>query len=500
MKTYVGIDFGTCDIKAAKIFPQTKRIQPIKLNMNIAGGSSLPAVIFYDKINDKIEVKIGDSAKSSKDEDNKISHLPLKLFRKTWQKFIPNLDREISAADVVCDMLSKIWRNISNQAAKDENFDVTISVPATFSEVQRKIIRQAAIDADVPISNVITAPLAEIFSCDELFTNPAAQIVLVCDFGGTTIDFNLFKLERTTKSLTLTEISAANLNYGGENIDYSVLLNIFVAKYPERFSVFLENNFEIMSLIKSMKEEIFLDEEDISTGNFIDGKGNLYEFELTRQEIFAAIEADDLKNKITSTLDEMLDDAEFSPDEVDVVKVFGGNASVDYFLDALQNYFGEEIFDAEDFERDNISMSAAIGATKYRELTDEENLRVKVKNVAPCGIYILRGDKFFRCIKRNELRGFVTPYKPLFVDELKKNNWRLSIYQSFSNDAELSAEGNDAVFIGDVRLSARLYTSKQAILFKMQLNAAGQLSIKFFEDNAVFVEEKLLDLGKRNKL
>ena len=137
MKTYVGIDFGTCDIKATKISPQTKRIQPIKLNMNIAGKSAVPAVILYDKINGNVEVKVGDSAKSSVDEDNKISHLTPKLFRKTWQKFIPNLDREISAADAVSDMLNKIWRNISNQAAKDENFDVTISVPAAFSEVQK---------------------------------------------------------------------------------------------------------------------------------------------------------------------------------------------------------------------------------------------------------------------------------------------------------------------------------------------------------------------------
>ena len=502
MKTYVGIDFGACDIKAAKISPQTKRIQPVKLNMNIAGGGALPAAILYDKINDNIEIKIGDSAKFSADTDNKISRLMPKLARKTWKKFIPNLDAEISAADAVSDIFKKIWRHIANQAAQDENFDVTVAVPATFSDAQKKIIRQAAIRADVPISNVITAPFAEIFSCEELLTTPDAQNVLVMDFGATTIDANIFKLERTPKSLTVTEIFAANLNYGGANIDYSILINIFTKKYPNLFTIFLENKFELMALITSMKEEIFLDEEEISTGNLIDGQGNFYEFELTRQEVFAALEVDNVEEKIISMLDEMFDDAEISPAEIDIVKIFGGTAAVDYFSDILQNYFGENIFDAESIEREGLALNAAIGATNYRELTDEENLRVKVKNFAPCGIYILRGNKFFRCIKRNELRGFVTPYKPLLVDELKKNNWRLAIYRSFSNAAELPIDSNDAVYIGDVRLSARQYDSEVAILFKMQINSAGQLIIKFFEDDEqiTFVEEKVLDLGKRKRL
>ena len=131
-------------------------------------------------------------------------------------------------------------------------------------------------------------------------------------------------------------------------------------------------------------------------------------------------------------------------------------------------------------------------------MTDEDNLRVKVKNLSAGGIYIQRGEKYFRCIRRNELRGFVTPYKPISVDELKKNKWRLSIYQSFCNEVELSVESGDAVYIGDVKIDSALYET-ETILFKMQVNAAGQVCVKFFEDRKVngrskivFVEEKVL--------
>ena len=509
MKTYVGIDLGACDIKAAKISPQTKRVQPVKLNMNIAGSAALPAVIFYDKIKDTVEVKVGDGAKSSVDLDNKISRIMPKVARKSWDRYIPNLDREISAADALTDMLAKIWKHISRQAAKDENFDVTLTVPAAFSEVQKKIIKQAAINADVPISSIISAPFAEIFSCDEFFSNDAAQIVLIFDFGGTALDVNLFRLERSAKTFTVTELSAATLNYGGTNIDYSIFLNIFLQKYAETINkVFADDKagYELIMLIEKMKEEIFIDEEDSSGGSLIDEKGNFYEFELTRQEVFNAIEIDGVKSKITAMLDDVLDDAGISPSNVDAIKVFGGTSSIDYFLDVLEEYFGEEVFCAEDFEREGITNGAAIGAVNYRHMTDEDNLRVKVKNVVPCGIYIQRGEKFFRCIKRNELRGFVTPYKPILIDELKKNHWHVSFYQSYCNEAELPAAGDDAVFLGDIKLDSRLYTATQAILFKMSVNATGQICVKFFEETKIngrykitLVEEKILHPGRLNR-
>ena len=501
MKTYVGIDFGACYIKAAKISSQIKRVQPIKLNMNIAGGVAIPAAILYDKINGEVEVKVGEGAQASVDVENKISRLTPKLAVKNWSKYIPNLDAKISAADALKDIFAKIWRHIANQAARDENFDVTVTVPAAFSDVQKKIIRQTAIQADVPISTIITAPFAEIFSREEIFQD-AAQIVMIFDFGATTLDVTLFELSRTAKTLNVTELSAATLNYGGKNIDESILKNIFWTKYADEVKIFRDKPFELMTLIASMKEEIFLDEEEISSGSLIDGKGNLYEFELTRQEIFTAIERDGVKEKIIAMLDDVLDDAGISAEEVVAVEVSGGTSSIEYFLDVLENYFGEEIFDAENFERDEITLGAAIGAARYRKLTDEDNLRVKVKNVVPCGIYIQRGEKYLRCIRRNELRGFVTPYKPISTDELKKNKWRLSIYQSFCNEVELPAESGDAVYIGDVKIDSALYET-ETILFKMQVNAAGQVCVKFFEDRnvngrskIVFVEEKVLVSSK----
>ena len=501
MKTYVGIDLGACDIKAAKISALTNRVQPVKLNTNIAGRRVLPCAVYYDKINGEVEIKIGESAEFNVDDENKITRLTPKLAAKSWSKYIPNVGRKIFAAAALKDILAKIWRHIAAQSAKDENSDVTIIVPAAFSNLQKKLIRHAAINADVPISTILTAPFAQIFACDDLINAETAQIVLIFDFGGTTLDVTIFEVERTSKAFNVTKLAAGSLAYGGVDIDESIFRNIFMTKYKFEVDTFLadddgKNKFELMNLIEKMKEEIFLDEEESSVGSLIDDNGNLYEFELTRTEIFTALDIDDVKSKMTALLDEVTDDAGILPDEITAVKLFGGTSGIDCFADALREYFGENVFDGNNFEREDLALSAAIGAVKYRKLTDEQNLRVKVKNVVPSGIYMKRGEKFFRCIKRNELGGFSTPYKPLMIYDLIESKWRLSIYQSFANEIELPAESEELVFIGDVQLDSALYNSTQAILYKMQVKD-GKVMMKFFEDvdEIVFVEEKVLSLG-----
>ena len=504
MKTYVGIDLGACDIKAAKISAQTNRVQPVKLNTNIAGGRVLPCAVYYDKINGEVEIKIGESAEINVDDENKITRLTPKLASKSWSKYIPNVGRKIFAVAALKDVLAKIWKHIAAQSAKTENCDVTIVVPAAFSNLQKKLIRHAAINADVPVSTILTAPFASLFACDDLLDNENAQTVLIFDFGGTALDVTIFEVERTEKSFNVTSLAAGSLAYGGVDIDESIFRNIFMTKYKVEVDKFLadddgKNKFELMSLLEKMKEEIFLDEEESSVGSLIDGGGNLYEFELTRTEIFTALDIDDVKSKITALIDEVLDDAGILPDEITLVKLFGGTSAVDCFVDALREYFGENVVDAYNLEREDLPLGAAVGAVKFRKLTDEENLRVKVKNVVPCGIYMKRGEKFFRCIKRNELGGFATPYKPLMIYDLIESKWRLSIYQSFANEMELPAESEELVFIGDVQLDSALYTSTQAILYKM-LVKDGKVTMKFFEDvdeQIIFVEEKILSLGDK---
>ena len=148
-------------------------------------------------------------------------------------------------------------------------------------------------------------------------------------------------------------------------------------------------------------------------------------------------------------------------------------------------------------------MGVAVGAAKYRELLADSQSIVTIKNIIPYSIGLANDGRFKRYIKRNELAGFELPFKPLLIKELQKNNWCISIYQSFSNELELPLDGESAIFMADVKLDKSLYSAKDAISFKMKMSEDGKLHMSFFEQQMkddepeiVLVEEKIIGIGE----
>lgn len=501
MKSYIGIDFGACNIKAAKI-SATGRPQKIKLNKEQSGGNFIPNVILYDKVHDKIEIKIGNLAKKSLDVENKVWQIKPKLAQKNWSQFIESLGRKVDALEVLKNIFEWIWREITIKISKDEDLEVAITAPVSFSEVQKSLIRQAAVEVGVPVKAVINEPFAAIFSAEEFDDE---QCILIFDFGGSTLDLSLCKIERLDDELNVTELAAAGLKFGGIDIDNAIFEQIFLAKYGEEIrEIFADDTtgrfkVELMNLIERLKEEIFISEVEEHTETLADVRGDLHNFTLTHDEIISVLEKIGIKAKIISLLDELLDDAQIDKSEVTQIKPFGGTSSVDYFRELLTDYFGDEIFDNDDFDSEEIYMSVARGGAKYLFMSGAES-NIVIENVIPYSIGLLSRDKFYRLIKRNELSGFVTPFKPLFISELNENNWRVPVYQTFSNDFDLPADSDEIIFIGDVELNKKLYTTKDAILFKMQPSGTGQIYMSFFEqvpesDELKLIEKKIVKVG-----
>ena len=503
MKSYIGIDFGACNIKAAKI-SSTGRLQKIKLNKQQDGGNFIPNVILYDKVRDKIEIRIGKGAKNSLDVKNKVWQIKPKLAQKNWTKFIKNLGREVDAPEVLRNIFEWIWQEITIKFSKDEELAVTITAPVSFSEVQKNLIKQAALDVGIPVKAVISEPFAAIFSAEDF--DDDEQCTLVFDFGGSTLDLSLCRIEKFDDELNITELAAAGLKFGGIDIDNALYENIFLKKYSDKVKELLSEDAlgkhknELMNLIELLKEDIFLNEEEEVSNSVSDSRGVLKEFTLTRDEIISLLEKIGIKEKIIALLDELLDDAQIDKNEVTQVKTVGGTSSIDYFREILSDYFGEDIFDKDDFDADEIYMNVAQGAAKYLHMTDDAESDITIKNIIPYSIGLVSGKKFNRLIKRNELSGFITPFKPLLISELDKNNWRVAVWQTFSNEFDLQADSNEVIFVGDVELDKKLYTAKDAILFKMQPSGTGEIFMSFFEqipdsDAPKLIEKKIVKLG-----
>lgn len=357
MKTYVGIDFGACNIKAAKISSQNNRVQHIKLNKQAGGGSAVPNIILYDKVNDDVEIKVGIPAKNSVDVENKVWQIKSKLSQRDWKKHIDSLGREITAYEVVKDTLNWTWQRIVGQSSKETDFEAVITVPVAFSEVQKNLMRKAALEVGIPVVAVITEPFAAMFSLEEDLDEVEEAVFLIFDFGGSTLDMSLFRIERDDDDLTITELAASGLNYGGIDIDKAIFKDIFGTKYQDEVKEILDGNesrlkIELMDLIAKMKENIFIDNEEEVKDMMSDAVGNLHKFELTRDEILSLFDKVDIKAKIITLIEEMLDDADVDKEEVTAIKLFGGTSSINYFWKMLTEYFGSEVFDCDDFEID----------------------------------------------------------------------------------------------------------------------------------------------------
>ena len=503
MKSYIGIDFGACNIKAAKV-SSTGKQQTLKLNKQQAGGNFVPNVILYDKVGDEIEIKVGIGAKNSPEPENRVWQIKTKLTQKDWSKYINNLERDVTAVEVVKDIFAWIWKTVTEKFSKNEDLAAVLTFPVSFSEFQKNLLKQAALAAKIPVTELVTEPFAAMFSLEDFFDDDEEQTVLIFDFGGSTLDLSLFKIKHEDDNLIFNELAAAGLKFGGIDIDKAIYQNIFLVKYADKVKKILDTGvtkIEFRDVIELMKENIFSDEDPEATEHISDKNGTLHEFTLTREEIISVLDKIKIKDKIISLIEELLEDAEIDKSEVTAVKPFGGTSSIDYFLQMLTDYFGEDIFDCEDFDKDDIYMNVALGAANFNYISEQENSTVTINNVIPYSIGLVQNKIFNRYIKRNEISGFVTPLKPLLIADLEKNNWRVAIYQSFSNEFEISAESDEVVFIGDVELDKNLYTAQDAILFNLRTDGAGKIYFKTFElqpdkDESVFIEEKIVKAGE----
>ena len=506
-KSYVGIDFGASNIKA--VVYNGKKIRKIKLNKNQVAGEEIPNIIYYDKNN---EVKVGYPAQREFDYKNKIMYIKRKLEQKSWSKYIENIGKDITAQEVATDIFKWLKKTISNTLSEDD-FKAVITMPVCFSEVQKNRIYKAATDAKINVEAIVTEPFAALFSLEELFDEAEddEQVVLIFDFGGSTLDLSLLRVENDGDGeICVTELASGGMHYGGFDIDKDIYHGVFESKYAKEITEIKAvddlstTEDELIDLVRRLKEIIFGDEEDEADDIYHSRKGKAYTFELTKNEIISVFEKTKIKQRIIDLLDNLFETTdEVEKEDITDIRLFGGTSKIDYFRELLDEYIDDtDVFDIEDCDVEEIYTGIAAGAARYLYFKKEEEDTVEIHNIIPFNIGIEESGKFVKYINRNERYGFETLYRPLKVADLIKNNYMLNIYQTFYDLMETDIEADGIVFMGNVQLDKNLYTAQDAVLFKMKMAEDGRLSIRFFEqrfenseNEIVLVENKQLKIG-----
>ena len=506
-KSYVGIDFGASNIKA--VVYNGKKIRKIKLNKNQVAGEEIPNIIYYDKNN---EVKVGYPAQREFDYKNKIMYIKRKLEQKSWSKYIENIGKDITAQEVATDIFKWLKKTISNTLSEDD-FKAVITMPVCFSEVQKNRIYNAATDAKINVEAVVTEPFAALFSIEGLFEEAEddEQVVLIFDFGGSTLDLSLLRIENDGDGeICVTELASDGMHYGGIDIDEDIYHEVFESKYTKEIAEIKAVDdlgtaeVELIDVVRKLKEIIFEDEEDEVDDIYHSRKGKAYTFELTKNEIISVFEKTKIKQRIIDLLDNLFETTdEVEKEDITNIKLFGGTSKIDYFREILDEYINDtDVFDVEDCDIEEIYTGIAAGAARYLYFKKEEEDTVEIHNIIPFSIGIEENGRFVKYINRNERYGFETLYRPLKMADLLKNGYLLNIYQTFDDLLEADINADGIVFMGNVQLDKKLYIAKDAVLFKMKMAEDGRLSIRFFEqrlengeNEIVLVESKQLKIG-----
>lgn len=504
--TLVGIDFGTCNLKV--MYKKNNKFYELKLHKDVASiDGQTPNVILYAK-NSKgdIEHIIGKNALKNADFPNTVKYIKKKLQQHHWNGFIPNLGRTIEATEVSEDIF-KFIKNRLDERVKNKT-EIAITMPVCFTELQKKCLYDAAIAAGLNVKYVISESFAAALSQESFLVGEQERLSLIFDFGGATIDISLVKISSECDGFVVEELASTGLSYGGTDIDEGIFYEIFMPRYEAILQELTEKGIDyskmLLELIKTMKERLYEDDEDVCE-DFEDlGDGSLKEFVLSREDVIKILEKHAVKARIFAVLEEMFDSLpDIVKDDITDVRLFGGGSYIDYFPKLLTEFFGSDVFDYADFDptsldRDDgnqLKIAVAAGAVRY--IVAKETGNIQVINRIPFHLGIKNNNRFKRILDRNRVWGNSnTGWVKLNNQEVQQDGFNINLYQTFANMPKIVPLTNDGsiIYMGKISLEKGLYDLQKPIFLKLFFDNQGELEAHLAQAQLVNEENQIVDV------
>ena len=487
---FFGIDFGACNLKCVRF--GDKKSFGVRLNTKDDGSFHTPNALCYSKDKEgNVQRVIGQVAlnRGSMEPENLIVSLKRKLEEKEWRQFVPVLNREVNAEEVTGDIFKKIYTIVAGNLAEGDVAHAVVTVPVIFTKNQRQQIIAAVTEAGFQVDGVINEAFATIFAAKEL--NDSLNVVF--DFGGSTLDVSVIKITGTE----IHELAAAGLKLGGLDIDAAVLEKIFKPKYEAilnaAWSFDNSKDFQ-MDFARRMKEAVYNDDfSDSICAEEIEAKNGFEQITLSRDEIDTLLDSEGYGEKIINLLDELFDklsEGEDCSDKSDVTKIWavGGSLKIPYFRQLLEDYFGSELFDAQDYDFEAVEEFSAGLEDKYLVVAGgaanfaKKRESVTTINAIPYRVCFALGNKALRQgLAKNSPAGFESLYLPLKLSELEATGWKIELYQTFDDEASFE----EAAYLESVQLDPALYEKKESPWLKLKMMRDGRLRLRIGERRVI---------------
>ena len=437
----IGIDFGSCYIKAAGWNKKKCRAKRLCLDKNQEDSDyRLPNTILYQINEDgSLDKVVGDEEGCRFDLDNSVKNIKYHLQQNDWKKYIPSLKKEVGIDYVLEDIFGYIKDTLVEQYGGKEIAEVAITVPVCFSEIQKKHVVDAALKAEFPVKEVISEPLAAMFAFLDEFDD-GINYVVVFDFGGSTLDLNLLKIDKNEDNVFVEILASEGLLYGGININTDIYETVFFKKYPAVFN-FIESHMQsdnikndLLDTVEKIKRTVYRD--GCREWRPYTGEKFVQELELLPEEFESMLKELRRNKEVLNSIDSLLEQACISKEKLTKLILVGGSARIDYFRDAISQYLGLEPMDIDE---DDMYSAVSMGAVTYLHLKDESTF--SISNKLPYSIGIVdENDRFEIKVKKGVRFGHrERKTKPTIKDG------RILIYQTFLESYNEKIEGNKKI-------------------------------------------------------
>lgn len=484
--TIIGIDLGTTNSAMAHY-----KNGKAEIILNGNDQRTTPSVF---QITKKLEELVGQQAKNTAQSNSKTTVFEVK--RKM------GLPERISVGDksyLPEEISSKILSELIRSAEEKIGMPVTeavITVPAFFSDAQRKSTKIAGELAGIKVERIINEPTAAAlaFCHDNLDKN---QMILVYDFGGGTFDVSVVEI---FEGVVEVKASSGDNFLGGADFDEAILEEI-KEKFKDEYNYSLEtierDPQELYFILKEVAEKTKISlstqmEVDVNIP-FLGIKNQQpvgFQTSITRNRFENMVGAE--VEKTIEKIKEVLVEAKLNTSQIDEVLMVGGTTRIPLVREEVSEFFSGKV--RTDVNPDEVvALGAAIqGAIKTGEINSATGLMAI--DVCP---YTL-GTEVARTISGQMLTGF---FDPLI---LKNSAIPVTKKQTYYAAQDYQTQVEFPVYQGEGDLVSENELVSEGIMvdgIPPALMGMEGIEVEFTYDinGLIYIEATILSTGKKVK-
>mgnify|MGYP000176751447 CR=1 FL=1 len=413
----IGIDFGTSNSKMAFMELDTPTIIRNKEDM-----INTPSVIYFKEEGDII---VGEQAKK-----NLISY-PQRTIYSIKRKMGSTFRFKLNGMSYPPEYLGALIIRKLIQDAKEttgHQFNrAVVSVPANYTDGQRQSIKDAAEIAGLTVIQMINEPTAAALAYG--INEMEDKRLLVYDFGGGTFDVTVLTV---SQGFFDVEACSGINQLGGNDIDKRIS-EVIMKKIRKIYKINPNKNLSTVSRIREIAENVKI---QLSTDTKVeikvpfigtDSKGLPinFEMEFSREKLEELIR--DLIYKTKKPLQEVLDAAHLSPEDLDEIILVGGTTKIPAVQDFVEQFFKKRPNKAID-PYEAVALGAAIAGASGKPIKSRNKIKsIEISDVLPhsLGIFAIPEGvskilpKNIKIpIKRTKLYSNLVDYTPLLMIEV----------------------------------------------------------------------------------